>query len=67
MIFNVGDKVKTKQQISGLTKQSISSGAEGIVVRTSMGRADVCFTIPGVAGGTRKVEVSVAPDKIVKL
>ncbi|MGC0422123.1 hypothetical protein [Embleya sp. AB8] len=68
MNMNAGDKVKTKQPIDGFFKQSLPAGAPGIVLRTTMlGRADVVFTLPGLAGGSRTVEVSVDPRELVKI
>ncbi|MGW1992645.1 hypothetical protein [Embleya sp. NPDC001921] len=67
MNVNVGDKVQAKLEIGGFTKQTVPAGAPGVVVRTTMGRADVCFTLRGLAGGFRTVEVSVEPGKLVKV
>ncbi|MET7297763.1 hypothetical protein [Embleya sp. NPDC005575] len=67
MNVNVGDRVKTKQPIGGFTKQTVPAGAPGVVVRITMGRADVCFTLPGLAGGSRTVEVSVDPGNLAKV
>lgn len=67
MNVNVGDKVQAKLEIGGFTKQTVPAGATGVVVRTTMGRADVCFTLRGLAGGFRTVEVSVEPGKLVKV
>ncbi|MFF7247462.1 hypothetical protein ACFZBU_26540 [Embleya sp. NPDC008237] len=67
MNVKVGDRVKATQPIGGFTRQTVPVGAPGVVVRTTMGRADVCFTLPGVAGGFRTVEVSVDPGKLAKV
>ncbi|MYW06729.1 hypothetical protein [Streptomyces sp. SID3343] len=67
MSMNVGDKVKAKTSIDGFTKQAVPAGSPGVVVRAGMGRVDVCFTLPGLAGGRRTVEVSVVPSAVVKV
>ncbi|MEU0937012.1 MULTISPECIES: hypothetical protein [unclassified Embleya] len=67
MNMKVGDKVTAKQSLGGFTKQTVPVGAPGVVVRTTMGRADVCFTLRGVAGGFRTVEVSVDPGALAKV
>jgi hypothetical protein len=67
MSMNVGDKVQAKTAIGGFTKQAVPAGSPGVVVRATMGRLDVCFTLPGLAGGRRTVEVSVVPNAVVKI
>jgi len=62
-----GDKVMVNETLGGFTQQWVPAGAEGVVLRTSLGRADVCFTVPGLIGGTRTVEVSIFAGRLVKV
>lgn len=63
-----GDKVKVNETLGGFTQQWVPAGAEGVVLRTSWGRADVCFTVPGVFSGTREVDVlSIFTGRLVKV
>ncbi|WP_331766836.1 hypothetical protein [Embleya sp. NBC_00896] len=67
-MVDVGTKVKAVKSIgSGLT-QAVPLGSEGIVVAHLFdGRLDVRFTLPGLLGGTRSVNVHVAVADVAAL
>ncbi|MYV96815.1 hypothetical protein [Streptomyces sp. SID3343] len=63
--MEIGTKVKAKQGIGGGLTQSVPVGAAGVVAgRTYDGRIEVLFTLRGVLGGSRIVEVAVEPGHV---
>jgi hypothetical protein len=62
---NIGTKVKAKLGIGGGLTQSVPAGSSGVIMgRTFDGRIEVRFTVPGILGGSRMVEVRVDPGQV---
>ncbi|MEU0935017.1 hypothetical protein [Embleya sp. NPDC005971] len=66
--MEIGTKVEAVRDLGGTLAQSIPAGARGVVVgRRFDGRLDVAFTLPGLLGGTRSVEVAVTDSDVATL
>ncbi|WP_331766549.1 hypothetical protein [Embleya sp. NBC_00896] len=63
--MEIGTRVKAVKQLGGGFKQEVPADAEGFVVaRRFGGDLEVAFTLPGLLGGTRTVNVPVEPSHV---
>ncbi|MET7301467.1 hypothetical protein [Embleya sp. NPDC005575] len=66
--MEIGTKVKAVQDLGGALAQSVPAGTLGVVVGHRFDkRLDVAFTLPGLLGGTRSVNVSVTDTEVTPL
>ncbi|MFF7245775.1 hypothetical protein ACFZBU_17915 [Embleya sp. NPDC008237] len=63
--MQIGTKVEAVRDLGGALAQSIPAGTRGVVVGHRFdGRLDVAFTLPGLLGGTRSVNVWVTDTEV---
>ncbi|MGW1991782.1 hypothetical protein [Embleya sp. NPDC001921] len=63
--MEIGTKVRTIRLLDGGLRQVVPANAEGYVVAKLFGgEVEVAFTLRGLLGGTRTVNVPVAPTHL---
>jgi len=65
--IDIGTKVVAPAGITGALTAAIPPGAKGVVIaRRFDGMVEVAFELSGIFGGTRTVNVMVAPGVVVE-